>query len=316
MSETSGTGSQTRTVTIDSTTAARWVLGRARTAGFLTWVKEEGEDAIHIVYTLSEGPCQALHKVYIEGEDLNITEEGTTYSGATSFLPGSSSDYRGKVEFWFYSGDSRTGAPASLAAVDSSYWNSTHTGGNLCFVHAKYTQPNYGQGTQEVDYDTRFWTGVPQINFVLDGIKITWPGQTTPVWTRNAAAIRYWYETERLDRPSSAIDEASVRAAVTTCGTRVGSDRGTDIRFSIDGILTSDDRPSDILGEMDFAMQGFVFEQDGKLKMVPGREVPNSEGRASKCGFDDDSISRRATGARIIRPRKRNFHVFKSIISA
>ena len=279
-SETSGVGSQTRTTTLDSTTAARWVLGRARTAGFLTWVKEEGEDIIHIVYCLSEGPCHGLHKVYIEGEDLNIVAGGTTYSGATAYLPGASSDYRDKVEFWFYSGDSRSGAPASLAAVDSSYWDSSHTGANLCFVHAKFTQPNYGQGTQEVDYDARFWTGVPQVNFVIDGIKITWPGQATRTWTRNAAAIRYWYETERLDRPSGAIDEATVRAAVTTCGTRVGSDTGADIRYSIDGVLTSDDRPRQVLDDMDFAMQGFVFEQDGKLKFVPGREVPNSEGRA------------------------------------
>ena len=293
LSETAGTGSQTRTTTLDSTTAARWVLGRARTAGFLAWVKEEGEDAIHIVYALSEGPCHGLHKVYIEGEDLNIVAGGTSYTGATAYLPGASSDYRGKAEFWFYSGDSRTGAPASLAAVDSSYWDATHTGVNLCFVHAKFTQPNYGQGTQEVDYDSRFWTGVPQCNFVIDGIKITWPGQTTPTWTRNAAAIRYWYETERLDRPSSAIDEASVRAAVTTCGTRVGSGTGEDLRFTIDGILTSDDHPRSVLDDMDFAMQGFVFEQDGKLKFVPGREVPSSEGRA----LDVDSHMIRFQGA-------------------
>ena len=106
LSETAGTGSQTRTTTLDSTTAARWVLGRARTAGFLAWVKEEGEDAIHIVYALSEGPCHGLHKVYIEGEDLNIVAGGTSYTGATAYLPGASSDYRGKAEFWFYSGDS------------------------------------------------------------------------------------------------------------------------------------------------------------------------------------------------------------------
>ena len=246
----------------------------------MTWLHEEGDDTIHLVYSVSEGECHDLHKVYIDGEDLDITRGGTTYSGATAYLPGATSDYRGKAEFWFYSGGTRSGAPASLAAVDSSYWDASHTGVGICFVHVKLTQPNYGQGTNEVDYEARFWTNVPQINFVVDGIKITWPGQTTPVWTRNAAAIRYWFETERMDRPSSAVDEATVRSAVATCGVRVGSGTGADIRYAIDGIISSDDRPSSVLDAMDFAFQGFVSEVDGKLKFNPGRDIPNSEGRA------------------------------------
>ena len=290
---TTDVGNQSRTTTLDSTTAARWVLGRARTAGFLTWVYEEDEDVIHLVFTLSEGPCHRLHKVYIEGEDLNIVPGGTSYTGATGYIPDETSDYRDKIEFWFYSGDPRSGAPTSLSAVDSTYWSSSHQGVGLCFVHAKLTQPNYGQGTEEVDYDTRFWTNIPQINFVIDGIKITWPGQTTPTWTRNAAALRYWYETERLDRPTSAIDNASVRAAITTCGTRVGSGTGEDIRFAVDGVLTSEDQPRTVLDEMDFAMQGFVFEVDGKLKFVPGREIPNTDGTA----LDVDSTMIRFQGA-------------------
>ena len=274
----SHTGPQARNTVFDSTTAARWVLGRARTGGFLTWIHEEGENVFHMVITLSEGPCEALHACYVDGENINIVPGGTSYSGATAFLPGSSSDYRDKLELWFYSGGTRSGPPASLAAVDSSYWDSSHLGVGLCMVHVKLTQPNYGQGTRDVDYDARFWSQIPQINFVIDGLKITWPGQTTPVWTRNAAALRYWYETERLDRPSAGFDNSSVRAAVTTCGTRVGSGAGADIRYAIDGVITSDDNPRSILSDMDFAMQGFVSEVDGRLKFNPGRERANSEG--------------------------------------
>ena len=55
-----------RETTVAATTPARWILGRARSGGFLTWYYEEGDDAVHLVYTLSEGPCEGLRGVYIK----------------------------------------------------------------------------------------------------------------------------------------------------------------------------------------------------------------------------------------------------------
>ena len=284
----SSIGQQTQQTSLASTTAARWVLGRARTGGHIAWYYEEGEDVVHLVYVLSQGECETLHQVYIEGESLNITQAGTGYSGAVAWLPGANSDYRGKAEFWFYSGGTVSSAPASLAAVDSTYWNSTRQGVGLCFVHVKLTQPSYGRGTADVDYDSRFWTSIPQISFVLDGLKIRWPGQATPRWTRNAAAIRYWIETERFDRPAAAFDETSVISAIATCETRVTYDGGNDLRYTIDGVISSEDRAERLSEELDFTWQGFVIEIDGRLHFKPGRNIPNSEGTA--FNVDDNML--------------------------
>ena len=279
--ESQAFGAQTRRTVIESSISARWILGRARVGGFFTWYKEVGDDVAHFVFTLSQGECEGLHKVYVDGNDLEIVEEVTAYAGCTYYLPGANSDYRGKFELWFYPGTTVTSPPASLAAIDSGYWDSEHLGVDLCFVHVKLTQPNYGRDTNEVDFDERFWTGIPQINYVVDGLKISYPGQATKIHTRNAAAIRYWYETERLERDSRAIDTTSFNSAFITCGQRVlVGVTGEDQRYTIDGVLTSEDRSLSVISDFDFAWQGFVLEVDGKLHFKPGAEIPNSSGKA------------------------------------
>ena len=137
------------------------------------------------------------------------------------------------------------------------------------------------RGTSEVDFDDRFWTGIPQINYVVDGLKITYPGQTTKIHTRNAAALRYWYETERLERSSSAIDTTSFRSAFTTCGQRVlVGGTGEDLRYTIDGVVTSEDNSLSVISDFDFAWQGYVLEVDGRLHFKPGVEIADSAGTA------------------------------------
>ena len=284
-------GSQARQTVLDATTPARWVVGRARTGGFLCWYHEEDEDKLHLVFALSEGPCQGLRKIYVDGEDVPVSRANS----ASSYQPASDSDYHGKIELWFYNGGVTSGPPSSLKAVDSAYWDSEHVGVGLCFAHVLLTQPNYGQGTNEVDYEARFWTGIPTINFVIDGIRITWPGQAVPIWTRNAAAIRYWYETERLDRPASAVDTASFRAAYDVCQQVVlASEPGQDIRYAIDGVISSADSARAVLSDMDFAWQGFVVEVDGKLLFQPGADIANASGKP----FDVDQNMIRFLGAR------------------
>ena len=130
------------------------------------------------------------------------------------------------------------------------------------------------------------------MEFVVDGLKITYPSQTTPVFTRNAAALRYWYETERLARPADAIDNDSFASARTICGTRVqtGTD-GADIRYAIDGVISSTDDQKQVLGEMDFAWQGNAYEIDGSLVFRPGIDIPNSEAKRLSVGRHAGRVS-------------------------
>ena len=69
-------------------------------------------------------------------------------------------------------------------------------------------------GRDVPDPDDDFFKRIPEIKFVVDGIKITWPGNSTAKPTSNPAAILYWYLTERTGIRSSGDRLGSVHGSV------------------------------------------------------------------------------------------------------
>ena len=126
------------------------------------------------------------------------------------------------------------------------------------------TQPEYGQ-----DIEKRFWARIPNIEFLVKGLKFTWPGQATATWTENAAAIRYWWESQRRGRPTSAYDLTDFTAAYNLCEEEVDvTDGGNDPpspagyesynpiskRYSYNGAISSGDDVQQIEDQMDAAL--------------------------------------------------------------
>jgi len=288
-----------RQLQVASSGPAYWILGRARTYGRLVWWHDDGMVADYVL-ALSEGPCDELERVWVGAEEVPITLGTNAYAGSTYHVPPASSEYSGKLELWFYEFGVPGTAPASLAAVDGTYWSTAHAGVGMSFVHVRLTQPDYGE-----DLEQRFWTQIPSLSMLVRGLRITWPGQSTPTWTDNAAAIRYWFERERRGRPVTAFDDLSVQAAVTACGEtirRVPSDyfehdNGIRIdldRYTVNGILSSDDSHERVAEELDWAWQGTVAERDGLLLFFPGLEIPDSQAKT----LDIDATMVRFLGAR------------------
>lgn len=137
----------------------------------------------------------------------------------------------------------------------------------------------------------------PPIQFLFKGIKITWPGQAAKTWTENAAALRYWWETERRGNPASAFDQSDFTAAYNLCEQTV--DMSTDPgwsasqyagfnpvskRYTINGAIESDESAEDIEDQMDAAWIGTTLDYDGKILLRPGRD------RASVMTIDDSLI--------------------------
>ncbi len=158
-------------------------------------------------------------------------------------------------------------------------WTSAHKLRGLSWVYVKLTQPPYGG-----DLDKRFWTRVPNLEFLVQGLKFTWPGQSSPAWTDNAAAIRYWWETERRGRPASSIDSADFKAAYDFCeDTPDYTDKGavplpeeyagftTDAkRYTVNGVIGAGDDVAQVEDQLDAAWAGEVIEARGKLCFRPG----------------------------------------------
>ncbi len=152
-------------------------------------------------------------------------------------------------------------------------WGSEHKLDGVSWVAVKLTQTEYGQ-----DLEKRLFTRVPNIEFLVKGIKITWPGQTAGKWTENAAALRYWWETERRGRPATAIHQGDFSAAYTLCDREVTVSlpsgyegfNATSMRYSINGMVESGDDVSRVETNMDAAWAGQVVEAGGMLRFRPG----------------------------------------------
>ena len=175
-------------------TRARWIVGRARTAGVLANAEVSDNGRILLMdILLSEGEIESVEKVWVDEKPYDLSSPGRATPRGESSSPG----WRAAV------GHSRSGGIAFQVHTD---------GGSIGipYVRVAVFSTHYKQ--------------VPRLAFLVRGIKINWPGQTDPTFTNNAAAIRWWWLTQRRGIDANLIDEQSVRDAIARCGATVNVD--------------------------------------------------------------------------------------------
>ena len=304
---------------------ARWVLGRARVPGVLAYWgsgKEPPHDReARMGLILSEGACEGIDdRMWIDGHAVPLTRS-TDADGDLLTPSTTTSKYYGKIEIReYFKADGTQGshmlqdplpADTEYQQEDETFglapehatevmrtqgqtetrpfvnpfpaWTAEHKLNGVSWVYVKLTQPNYGE-----DLDKRFWNGVPNLEFLVKGIKITWPGQTTPTWTDNAAALRYWWETVRRGRDAGDIHAGDFTSAYNACNQTIdltglpnayAAYRGTPARYTANGVVTAGDDVSRVEDQFDAAWAGEVIEVGGQLRFRPG--VDNSVATAT-----------------------------------
>ena len=158
-------------------------------------------------------------------------------------------------------------------------WSAAHKLNGKSWVAVHLIQPEYGQ-----DIERRFWTHIPNLEFLVKGKKITWPGQAAKIWTENAAAIRYWWETERRGRAADQIDTTDFQAAYSLCDESVtvvlpavySEFEPTSKRYSVNGVISSGDSVPAVEDQLNLAWAGEVLESRGVLYFRPGVQDQNA----------------------------------------
>ena len=247
--------------------SGRYIYGEARTGGVLAYVHEDGAD-LWVVYAISKGACDSVTGLYIDGERQDISR---TAAGVVTVASGK---YAGQVTVWEeFAGGGATDGPGPRALRDAagSAWATTHKGVGISYAIARLTQ---------IERDNEgVFSGFPELSFVVRGRKFAWPGQATPAWTENAAAVAYDILRSRRGVPASEIDDASFQAAFAICEQQVAVSRpdnryagwpSTERRYAINGIVFSDDDPERLMTEIEFAIRGSVFEWNGKFRINAG----------------------------------------------
>ena len=286
----------------ESITPARWIVGTQRVTGRVVWVwveedpdkdddddEDEESDILHMAMVISEGACEGIEEIFMNGEKIAPTKE--VVNGHNVFT------YPGFELHEYFKADGTEGAESFAAAAGYTppdpdddddegeedpaplEWSaSTVKGEGLSWVYIKLTQNEWG-----TDLDTRRYTRVPALQFVVKGVKISSnrnPKQGTPEYTENAAIVRKWWLTERRGVDWRRIDNAYYKAAITRCDTMIdisnlpnfdSSAMSTDLaRYTINGLIHSGDDVTAIEQDMDFAWDGAVVDWDGKLLFRPG----------------------------------------------
>ena len=245
----------------------RYIYGEARTGGVLLYMIQDGAD-FWVVYGIGRGACHSITGLYIDGDRQDIAR---TAGGVVTITGGR---YAGQVKLWeeFAADGSTSGAGArAVRSVDGSAWTTEHKLDGVSYIVAKLTQ------TQRNNEGV--FSGFPELSFVVKGRKITWPGQATPAWTENAAAIIYDFLRVRRGVPADEIDDASFQAAFHICNAEVPVARpnadysgwpSTERRYAINGMVFADDDPARIQTEMEFAIRGNIYEWNGKFRITAG----------------------------------------------
>ena len=270
----------------DPITPARWIVGAVRVQGKVVWVNVNDDEevvnadtsrdtvsSLHMAQVLSESACDGIQEIWLDGDKLTTSK--TTENGHNVFRA------PGFELHEYFKGDGTEGAEcfAAAAGADLAFDSSSVKGVGLSWLYMKFTQNDYGN-----DLDSRRYSRIPRVEFVVKGIKIRRgrdpKGSSALAWTENAAIVRKWWLTERRGIDWNRINNTYYRAARTRCDTMIdisnlpnfdSSAMSTDLlRYTINGLIHSGDDVTRIEQDMDFAWDGSIVDWDGELLFRPG----------------------------------------------
>ena len=193
---------------------AQWVVGRSRTSGVLA--NAEVSDSGRILFMdilLSEGEIEGIERVWVDEKGYEVSAPGQAVPRGQSSSPG----WQGLI-----------GLPRGGIALQ------VHPAGGSTNIR--------GVAYVRVAIFATQFKKVPRLSFLVRGIKISWPGQVDPIFTNNAAAVRWWWLTERRGIDPALIDQQSVTDAVARCGSVISVDLAGN--EGLERFLTVPDTPS------------------------------------------------------------------------
>ena len=275
---------------------ARWIAGKASTAGVVAYADTrdatfrftDGQDytakdaILDMAIVLSEGPINNIIGMKIDGEFSPIDVYTETGTGLEVFVPQSK---RYNIKCYPYTAADGNGGQ-SLYRASGGKWSSNHKLNGLSWIHVVVLEGGWSEAkakptdpeASRVQYGGAEILGsLPEIEFVCEGIQFLHPAGSG--FTENAAAIRYFYETEILGKPASDINTGQYLKAFKICDEVLtwppkAGYKPTGIRYPAGGVFVGTDKVGAVNTALDFAFVGNVIFQDGKWEFLPGANTP------------------------------------------
>lgn len=210
---------------------------------------------LHMVIALAAHECDAIEKVYIDDEEIDVATQLDVDGNVTS------GRYAVVTAIRRYLGTSTQTADTLLVASVPTKWTTAHRLKDTCYVYVR------------LQADFNVFTSQPQIRALVRGKKCLDPRTSTTIWTQNpAVCIRdFCMASYGFNADSTRINDTYVIAAANACDeTVVKPGGGSHTRYVLDGSFTLDVPPPETLKAMLSSMVGWWTYSGGKIAFGAG----------------------------------------------
>lgn len=222
----------------------RWTFGHVGAGALLAWAQEEpgkqdfeDDEALYLVYVLSEGSITALDQIYMDQDPIGNAGDRASWELLRDL--DSADDY---------------------LLANSPDWQSTQIGRGISFVRIT------------LKYDKDYFTsGIPSFLFEQHGLPVYDPRTEQTGYSNNCALVILWYVRHRLNTPDDEIMWDTFSEAANICAETVTTpDGSTESRYAFNGQFKADERKDQLLDDMLATCAGNLIRIGGKIGLLVG----------------------------------------------
>jgi len=249
-----------------ATTAQQLVYGEVRKGGTITFIESNGtnNEYLHQIICLAGHEVNSIGDIYINDQVVTLDNDGNVTSSDWQDSDGDST-----ILIQKFTGAANQNVYSTLSALtDGPSWQGKQTGDDTNFrgqgIACIYVRLKYDQDV--------FSQGVPLFTAKVQGKKVYDPRTSNTAYSANAAlCVRDYLVSKYGLNNNGAVSDTSFSAAANTCDESVTlSGSGTESRYEINGVVSLDRSPSDILADMMTACAGTLFWGAGNWQLKVG----------------------------------------------
>lgn len=231
-----------------------YIYGAVRKGGTITYIEATGQDNkyLHVILTLAGHEVEAIDDIYIDDQIATINGSGFV----------TSQSWNSKIRIIKYTG-SQTTAPALLLA-ESNQITSAFVGRGIAYLYIRL----------EYDPDA-FPNGIPLFTAKVRGKKVYDPRTTTTAYSANAALCVRDYITGDHGLGDTSVNDTAFGDSANVSDENIPlAGGGSEDRYTMNGVITADMSPGDVLQKMMTACAGTTFWGQGEWQLKVGYYTP------------------------------------------
>jgi hypothetical protein len=235
---------QGRTLMVRQPAAPRDIVyGTVRKSGVLVFAHTTGtkNEFLHLIVALAGHEVNAIGDILLNDEVVSLDGSGNA----------TSAPYIGLVRVQKFLGTTGQAAAASLVSEAPTVWTTNHRLRGIAYV---YVRLKFNQDA--------FPGGMPNISAIVQGKKVLDTRTNTTAFSSNwALCLRDYMSDTRLGLgvPATEFNATALNAAANIADQNVPlNPSGTEKRYTVNGIISTDAQPGDVISQMGMAASGFV----------------------------------------------------------